>query len=41
MIDEKVYTSFKNHFPIFLIVALVALLLEFLIRERKLNWLNW
>ena len=41
MIDEKVYTSFKNHFPIFLIIALVALLLEFLIRERKLNWLNW
>lgn len=41
MIDEKVYTSFKNHFPIFLLIALLALLLEFLIRERKLKWINW
>lgn len=41
MIDEKVYTSYKNHFPIFLLIALVALVVEFLIRERKLKWLNW
>lgn len=41
MIDEKVYTSFKNHFPLFLIIGFVSLILEFLIRERKLNWRPW
>ncbi len=41
MIDEKVYTSFKNHFPIFLIIGFIALCTEFLIGERKLKWLSW
>lgn len=41
MIDEKVYTSFKNHFPTFLLIGFIALILEFIISERKLKWLSW
>jgi Ca-activated chloride channel family protein len=39
MIDEKVFTSFKNHFPAFLGIALLLLLIEFLIPERKIQLL--
>lgn len=41
MIDEKVFTSFKNHFPLFLSIALVLLFIEFLIPERKSKLLPW
>ena len=40
-IDEKVFTSFKNHFPVFLGIALALLLLEMLIPERKSKRLPW
>lgn len=41
MIDEKVFTSFKNHFPTFLSIAFVLLLIDFGINERKSNKLPW
>lgn len=37
-IDEKVFTSFKNHFPLFLGIAFILLLIEWLLPERKLTW---
>ncbi|MEZ4979128.1 MAG: VWA domain-containing protein [Chitinophagales bacterium] len=37
MIDEKVFTSYKNHFPLFLGIAFVLLFLEFNISESKSN----
>lgn len=37
MIDEKVFTSYKNHFPIFLGIAFVLFFLEFNISESKSN----
>lgn len=40
-IDEKVFTSFKNHFPLFLSIALVLLLIELFIGEKKWDWLGW
>lgn len=41
MIDEKVFTSFKNHFPLFLSIALVLLFIDLLIPERKSQRLPW
>ena len=41
LIDEKVFTSFKNHFPLFLSIALALLFIEFLIPERKSKRLPW
>ncbi|MDC3209168.1 VWA domain-containing protein [Chitinophagales bacterium] len=41
MIDEKVYTSFKNHFPIFLLIGFIGLCLEFILSERKSTYLSW
>jgi len=40
-IDEKVFASFKNHFPVFLSIALALLLIEMLIPERKSKRLPW
>ena len=40
LIDEKVFTSYKNQFPIFLGIAFVLLFLEFLIAERKSEFLG-
>ncbi|MEZ4915543.1 MAG: VWA domain-containing protein [Chitinophagales bacterium] len=40
-IDEKVFTSFKNHFPLFLSIALVLLLIEIFISEKKWDSLGW
>lgn len=39
-IDEKVFTSFKNQFPVFLSIALFLLLIDFLIPERKIKLFN-
>ena len=39
-LDEKVFTNYKNHFPLFLSFALVLLLLDFIISERKYNLFN-
>ena len=41
MIDEKVFTSFKNHFPTFLGIAFVFLLLDFGVNERKSKIIPW
>lgn len=39
-IDEKVITDYKSQFPIFLAVAFVLLLLEWIIPYRKIFWRN-
>jgi len=39
-IDEKVFTNFKNQFPLFLTIALILLFLDFIISERKIQLFN-
>lgn len=41
MIDEKVFTSYTNHFPLFLSIALVLLFIEFLVSESKSKLFGW
>ena len=38
--DTKIYTDYEDRFQYFIAAALVLLLLEFLISERKSRWLS-
>ena len=39
-IGEKVFTNFKNQFPLFLSITLILLLIDFIIPERKIKLFN-